>query len=45
MHKSIIIGLLVVATIGIDIQDCLYQNSYSLNFTYIDGTPDNTTWA
>ena len=45
MNKSIILGLLLATVITLDVRHCLSEKTFSLNFTYIDGTPDNTTWA
>lgn len=44
MHISIFLVIITfVATL--DVGPCSDQTTYSLPFTYIDGTPDDTTWA
>ena len=45
MYKSIILGLFLATAIKLDVWHYLSENIFSLNFTYIDGTPDKTIWA
>lgn len=45
MFKEIVLSLIVASALGIEVYSCAEQGSYSLTFTYIDGTPDTTTRA
>jgi hypothetical protein len=44
MGKCILL-LLVALVASLDVPNCDQEAGYSLPFTYIDGSPDSTTWA
>lgn len=45
MHKLIVLLVLLSLSCALDVHHCLLQNQFSLNFTLIDGTPENNTVA
>lgn len=45
MRNLLVLGLLVIVTLGLDVTHCDASPQPLLPFTYIDGTPDSTTTA